>query len=85
MAKVALGEGDAGIAYASDGAGARGEGILVIPLPEEVGHRGECLIAVTERAEEPGIGAEFLAMCGSGEGAAILRKRGLLTPAPGSP
>ncbi|MGE3108411.1 MAG: molybdate ABC transporter substrate-binding protein [Phycisphaerales bacterium] len=85
VAKVALNEADAGIAYASDAAGGNGAKLTVIELPAEFEQRAEYLIAVTARSSAAKPAARFVEFVCSGEGAGILETRGFMSPTEGSP
>jgi molybdate transport system substrate-binding protein len=93
VAKVALGEADAGIAYASDAAGGNAAKLMVLAVPPGIDQQAEYVIAVTAHPGDAGLAREFLDAVTSREGRAILEKRGFsgppapaaTKPAPGSP
>lgn len=83
VAKIALDEADAAIAYASDAAG--GNGLTVIPLPPELEQRAEYVAAVTIRAANAALAARFVEFLAASDATAILVKRGFEVPDAGSP
>lgn len=85
VAKVALDEADAGIAYATDAAGGNGPRLTVIPLPPALEQRVEYVAGVTVRATDPKLAARFVEFLVSPEATAILIKRGFTAPAAESP
>ena len=78
-------EADAGIAYASDGAGGNGPRLTVIPLPPALEQRAEYVAAVTARTKDAPAAGRFVEFLVSEEARAILMKRGLTAPDTGSP
>jgi len=74
VAKVQLGEADAGIVYASDAVAA--PGLPVIEIPVEWSVLAEYPIAALKDAPQPELAAEFVAFVLSSEGQAILQKWG---------
>jgi molybdate transport system substrate-binding protein len=76
VAKIALNEADAGIAYTSDAAGGSADKLTVIALPRELEQRAEYVAAVRARGSDPKLGASFVAFLVTGEARGILRKRG---------
>lgn len=85
VAKIALDEADAAIAYASDAAGGNGPRLTVIPLPPEVEQRAEYVAAVTSRAANAALAARFVEFLAASDATAILAKRGFEVPHAGSP
>jgi len=85
VAKVALNEADAGIAYMTDGAGENGPKLTVIPIDPKLAPQAEYLIAVTAGAADPVIGARFVAYVTSLEGGAVLARFGYSLPETGAP
>jgi molybdate transport system substrate-binding protein len=78
VAKVQLGEADAGIVYASDAVAA--PELRVIEIPAEWNVLAEYPIAALQNAPHPELAAEFVAYVLSSEGQAILQKWGFSTP-----
>ncbi|MCO5196525.1 MAG: molybdate ABC transporter substrate-binding protein [Anaerolineae bacterium] len=80
LAKVALGEADAGFVYASDvvAAGAGAVNIISLPVPSEL--RPAYPIAVLDNASSAESAAEFVAFVLSEAGQTILRKWGFDEP-----
>lgn len=76
LAKVALGEADAGIVYLSDVAGDRARGIEAILLPQ--GHNVTALypVAVLRDAREPALARQFVSFLTSPTAQAILAEHG---------
>lgn len=79
VTKVALGEVDAGIVYATD-ALAAGDRLQVIPLPQGLGPRVSYPIAVLKAAADPAEAERFLAFALGPDGQAILRRAGFAAP-----
>ena len=77
VTRVALGEADVGIAYATDTNAASGE-VLGIPIPEGVGVSAEYLIA--RLTDENPAADRWLEFVVSGEGQETLRDFGFLAP-----
>jgi molybdate transport system substrate-binding protein len=84
VSKVRLGEGDAGIAYATDAMGAAKADLKVIAVPGEFDQRADYLIATLERAGEKALAAEFVGYV-LGPGAEVLKRRGFEMPVVGEP
>jgi molybdate transport system substrate-binding protein len=80
IAKVALGEADAGIAYASDAAGANAAKLHVLPIPDPLDQRAEYVVAITSRAADPAAARDFLDFLRTRPAAQLLQKRGFLVP-----
>jgi molybdate transport system substrate-binding protein len=82
VAKVQLGEADAGIVYASDAVAA--PDLRTVAIPPDYNAVAEYPIAVLANAPHPDLAAEFVAYVISAEGQSILKKWGF-TPAFPSP
>ena len=82
VAKVQLGEADAGIVYASDAVAA--PDLRTVAIPPDYNAVAEYPIAVLANAPHPDLAAEFVAYVISAEGQSILEKWGF-TPALPSP
>jgi molybdate transport system substrate-binding protein len=78
LAKVQLGEADAGIVYASDALAA--PELPVIEIPPEWNVQAEYPIATLKNAAHPELAAEFIAFVLSSQGQAILQKWGFSPP-----
>jgi molybdate transport system substrate-binding protein len=74
LAKVALGEADAGIVYISD-AVAAGDQVQVVDLPDEVNVIATYPVAVLAQGD-PALGSAFIAYLLSDEGQALLERFG---------
>ncbi len=74
LAKVQLGEADAGVVYASDAVSA--PGLPVVEIPSEWNVLAEYPIATLKEASHPELAAEFVAFVLSPEGQAILQNWG---------
>lgn len=77
--RVALGEADAGIVYATDAASARGR-VRTYPLPPSVTVRAAYPIAVLNDSESWKSAAAFMRLVMSPTGQAILKRHGFLPP-----
>lgn len=81
LAKVRLGEADAGIVYASDVA--RGDTALrVLPIPDPFNVDVEYYIAVLRAARDSAAARAFLALVRGPEGQALLARHGFVTTFP---
>jgi molybdate transport system substrate-binding protein len=80
VAKVQLGEADAGIVYASD-AVAAGQ-LQKIDIPNEANIRATYPIASLAKSQKPELGKEFIDYVMSAEGQAILKKWGFTPVGP---
>jgi molybdate transport system substrate-binding protein len=78
VAKVQLGEADAGIAYRSDVTPAVAARVRVLEIPDERNVLAEYPIAVLAGAADTGGAREFVALALSDEGQRILARHGLL-------
>jgi molybdate transport system substrate-binding protein len=78
VAKVQLGEADAGIVYASDAVAA--PELPVIEIPSELNVQAEYPIAALKVAPHPELADEFVAFILSSEGQTVLQKWGFSTP-----
>jgi molybdate transport system substrate-binding protein len=80
VAKVQLGEADAGMVYVSDAVAA--PDLLTIEIPAAVNVIAQYPIAVLTNAPQPGLAAEFIAAVISAEGQATLERWGFVPVAP---
>jgi molybdate transport system substrate-binding protein len=80
LAKVVLGEADAGLVYSSDVVAAQGE-VQEVPLPEDATATSEDTIAVTADSDEKDLAEEFLDLVLSPEGQQVLVDAGF-SPGP---
>jgi molybdate transport system substrate-binding protein len=76
LAKVSLGEADAGVVYRTDVVAT--EGVAVLEIPESVNIVATYPIAVVSRTESPELAAEFVELVRGPEGQAVLRRHGFL-------
>ncbi len=76
-AKVALGELDAGIVYASEPAG---DGVELVPLAAHENLETDCAIAPLATGDQPQLAERFVAFATSSSGRAVLERHGLTTP-----
>ncbi|MBI5671243.1 MAG: molybdate ABC transporter substrate-binding protein [Chloroflexi bacterium] len=77
-AKVALGEADAGIVYASDVTPDIAGTVLALPIPDEVNTIAEYPIAITSDSANPELARAFVDFVLSDAGQAILTKWGFV-------
>jgi molybdate transport system substrate-binding protein len=79
LAKVVLGEADAGVVYASDAASAGGQ-VKVVPIPEEFNVVAHYPMAVVKRAPLPQLAADYLQYLASPAAQAVFAKYGFGPP-----
>lgn len=84
VAKVQLGEADAGIVYRSDATGRAAHGLVAIPFPPELGQLAKYPIARLKTRPSPAAAEAFLRLLFSPAGQAVLARHGF-TPAAGHP
>ena len=84
VAKIALAEADAAIAYASDAKGASADKLIAIPIATSLAPRAYYLIAATSRATDPKLAAKFIEFILSPQGRDVLSNRGFTPPEPAS-
>ena len=77
LAKVSLGEADAGIVYRSD-ALAASRSVDVVAIPAELNERAEYVIAGVRGAVHPRLAAAFIALARSAQGQSVLQRHGFL-------
>jgi molybdate transport system substrate-binding protein len=75
LAKVALGEADAGLVYATDAASAPGH-VLTIAIPDQLNVVAEYSVGVLARSERRAVAQAFVEWALGPEGQAILRSHG---------
>ena len=80
VAKITLGEADAGLVYRSDITPSVAPNVLQLPLPEAQGVVARYPIAITADAPQPTTAQQFVAFALSAEGQAILTKWGFGSP-----
>lgn len=81
VAKIALGEADAGIVYQTDLHSA-GDAVQGIPIRREVNQVARYRMAVLTTSVHPAVAGRFLDFLTSGEGREILRRHGFRAPDP---
>jgi len=79
LAKVTLGEADAGIVYRSD-VGAAGQGVGVVTIPREINVTAQYPMALVRGAAHFALGSAWCALVLSDKGQAILRAAGFSPP-----
>jgi molybdate transport system substrate-binding protein len=77
LAKVVLGEADAGVVYRSDAMAAAGK-VQVLAIPPELNVMAEYPIAVLKSAPNPALARQWLDLVKSAAGVAALREAGFL-------
>lgn len=78
LAKVSLGEADAGVVYRTDALGAKGK-VAIIEIPAELNETAEYPVAALARARQPALAQEFIALLTGPEGRRALSAQGFLT------
>ncbi|HVP38928.1 MAG TPA: molybdate ABC transporter substrate-binding protein [Candidatus Saccharimonadales bacterium] len=78
VAKVELGEADAGVVYRSDVNAAVARRVAILEIPDSCNVLATYPIAVLKGGPEPGAAREFVRLVLSPEGQAILKSRGFL-------
>ena len=81
LAKVALGEADAGVVYRTDVRAARGK-VGVVAIPAEVSVPALYPIAALTASRAPDLARDFVALVTSPEGRAVLEAAGFLPASP---
>ncbi|HEY7372845.1 MAG TPA: molybdate ABC transporter substrate-binding protein [Polyangia bacterium] len=76
LAKVALGEADAGVVYRSDAAAAAAGKVTVVAIPPQMNVVAEYPIAALKAAPHPELARRFVELVKSPAGAAALREAG---------
>ncbi|HEY7066442.1 MAG TPA: molybdate ABC transporter substrate-binding protein [Chloroflexota bacterium] len=74
LAKVALGEGDGGVVYATDVTPQVAPDVQVIPIPDQFNVIATYPIAVVQGARQPALGQRFVALVLSDAGQAVLAR-----------
>jgi len=80
LSKVALGEADAGIVYATDAASA-GDAVRILPIPDTLNVVASYPLAPIANSAQAELAAQFIALVLSPEGQAVLARYGF-DPAP---
>jgi len=78
LAKVSLGEAEAGIVYRTDALTARGR-VKVVEIPPALNELAEYQVAALSRAKEPALAQSFLALLTGPEGQRALAEQGFVT------
>jgi len=78
LAKVVLGEADAGIVYRSDVAAIPGGKVQVVTIPGELNVTAQYPIAILKQAPQPALARQWLALVTSPAGGAALREAGFV-------
>jgi molybdate transport system substrate-binding protein len=77
LAKVLLGEADAGIVYRSDASAAKGK-VALVEIPPELNVTAAYPIAALKAAPHPDLASAFIALVRSPAGATVLREAGFV-------
>lgn len=86
VAKVQLGEADAGMVYQSDVTPVGASKVRVLPIPDRYNVIASYPIAVLKSARDPALAREFVRLVVADEGQSVLQRHGLLrAPAPAAP
>ena len=81
VAKVQLGEADAGMVYASDVIGPVARHLRVFPIPEPQNVRADYPLAILQAAKAPVAAGAFVSLVLSPEGQSVLERYGLIPAA----
>src|SRR5580698_1108392 len=81
LAKIVLGEADAGVVYRSDALAAKGK-VVTVEIPPEINVTAAYPIATLKGAPNPELARAFIALVRSPSGVAVLREAGFV-PCPG--
>lgn len=84
VAKVQLGEADAGVVYRSDATGSVASQLSTLEIPEAANVLASYPIAVVRGAPSPEAARAFLALVESAEGQEVLRSAGFIPMKPGA-
>lgn len=85
VAKIALNEADAGIAYATDAARAYAAKLTMLTIPPELDQQTDDVIAVTARTSNPVLARQFVEFLSSDSAKATLRAKGFVLPGAAAP
>jgi len=85
VAKVHLGEADAGVCYASDVTSALRKNLKIVNIPDEVSVIADYPIAVVKGSRQKALAGEFMDYILSRQGQAILEENGFLPVTPPKP
>jgi molybdate transport system substrate-binding protein len=80
LAKVSLGEAEAGVVYRTDAEAARG-GVSIVTIPPHINVVAEYPIAVIRGAAHPKLARAWVELVCSPEGQGVLRRAGFMAPA----
>ncbi len=78
LAKIVLGEADAGIVYRSDAIAAKGK-VVMVEIPPEINVTAAYPIAALKAAPNPALAHAFIDLVRSPAGAALLREAGFVS------
>ena len=78
VAKIQLGEGDAGIVYSSDVTPAAADKVVTLDIPDKYNVLATYLIAVLKVAPQAELATKFVDYVLSGDGQAFLQKWGFI-------
>jgi molybdate transport system substrate-binding protein len=81
LAKVSLGEADAGIVYRTDAAAAKGK-VSVVEIPSALNETAEYPVAALARGQQPALAQDFIALLTGPEGQRALAAQGFLPAHP---
>jgi molybdate transport system substrate-binding protein len=80
VAKVRLGEADAGIVYSTDAGGAAARDLVLLPIPDQFNQIATYPLAVLASAPQPELGRQFAGFVLSEEGQQVLSDFGFIPP-----
>lgn len=79
VAKVQLGEADAGVVYSTD-ASAAGDAVTALQIPDQFNQLATYPIAALEKAPQPELAQQFMDLVLSDQGQQVMQKYGFLPP-----
>jgi molybdate transport system substrate-binding protein len=82
VAKVRLGEADAGVVYATDAAGEAGKDLGVLSIPDAINQTASYPVGVAIKSGQPEAAAQFIQYLLSPDGQRVMQRHGFLPARP---